>query len=67
MENYGEFFRKINENKHPEVQYEAQKMYEYIDTAIQNVFANPDLANPKSLLQTADANMQNYLDQNINK
>ena len=67
MENYEEFFNTIGENKHPEVPYAAQEMYEYIDNAIQNIFANPDTANPRALLQTANANMQNYLDKNINK
>ena len=67
MENYGEFFDTIDEYKHPEVTYAAQEMYEYIDNAIQNIFTNPDTANPKALLQTANANMQNYLDQHINK
>ena len=57
----------INEYKHPEVQYAAQEMYEYLDNAIQNIFSNPDTANPKALLQTANANMQNYLDEHINK
>ena len=67
MENYGEFFDTIDEYKHPEVTYAAQEMYEYIDNAIQNIFTNPDTANPKALLQTANANMQNYLDEHINK
>ena len=42
------------------------KMYEYIDTAIQSVFTNPDTANPQTLLQTANSKLQSYLDKNFN-
>ncbi|MBQ9730964.1 MAG: extracellular solute-binding protein [Bacilli bacterium] len=67
MENYQEFFDNINQNKHSEVQYGAQEMYEYLDAAIQSVLSNPETANPKSLLTTANAQMQQYLDKNVNK
>ena len=67
MENYGEFFETIDENKHSEVPYGAQEMYEYLDAAIQSVLENPELANPPSLLTTANSKMQNYLDENVNK
>ncbi|MBQ8206556.1 MAG: hypothetical protein IJZ77_03760 [Bacilli bacterium] len=67
MEYYGEFFDKIDENKHSEVPYGAQEMYEYLDAAIQSVLENPELANPQSLLTTANSKMQNYLDENVNK
>lgn len=66
MENYEEFFEKIENNKHAEVTYGAQEMYEFIDSAIQNVFNNPDTANPKSLLTTANSKMQEFLDKNYN-
>ena len=67
MENYGEFFDKIDEYKHNEVQYGAQEMYEYLDAAIQSVLEKPELANPKALLTSANAKMQKYLDENVNK
>ena len=57
---------KIKTNKHAEVPYAAQEMYEYIDTAIQSVFTNPDTANPQTLLQTANSKLQSYLDKNFN-
>ena len=63
---YQEFFDKIKTNKHAEVPYAAQEMYEYIDTAIQSVFTNPDTANPQTLLQTANSKLQSYLDKNFN-
>lgn len=66
MTYYAEFFEKINDNKHSEVTYAAQEMYEYLDTAIQNILSNPDTANPKALLETANSKMQNYLDKNVN-
>lgn len=42
-------------------------MYGFLDSAIQEVFLHPDTANPLALLTTANANMQKYLDKNINK
>ncbi len=67
MENYEEFFTKISTNKHKEVEKGAQEMYEYLDTVLQSVFTDPFVANPKTLLQTANSKMQSYLDQNVNK
>ena len=67
MENYEEFFNEISKNKHSEVTYGAQEMYGFLDSAIQEVFLHPDTANPLALLTTANANMQKYLDKNINK
>lgn len=67
MDNYGEFFEEIEENKHAEVQYAAQEMYEFIDSAIQNVLKDPETANAKTLLQTANSKMQNFLDENYNR
>lgn len=67
MDYYGEFFENINENKHAEVSYAAQEMYEYLDAAIQSLFKNYETANPKSLLTTANSSMQKYLDENVNK
>ncbi|MCM1556847.1 MAG: hypothetical protein NC087_04860 [Anaeroplasma bactoclasticum] len=67
MENYEEFFNKISENKHKEVEKGAQEMYEYLDIAIQSVLQDPYVANPKTLLETANSKMQSYLDTNVNK
>ena len=67
MENYKDFFNSIDENKHNEVQYAAQEMYEFLDDAIQQVLDKPETANPKALLTTANSKMQDYLDKNINK
>ena len=61
---YEEFFAKIQENQHAEVPYAAQEMYEYLDIAIQAVLLNPDTANPKTLLQSANSKLQSYLDSN---
>lgn len=66
MENYQEFFNKINENKHNEVPYGAQEMYSYIDIAIQDVLSK-DVSSPSALLESANAKMQAYLDKNVNK
>jgi len=67
MENYKDFFDSIDENKHNEVQYGAQEMYEFLDDAIQQVLDKPETANPKALLTSANSKMQDYLDKNINK
>ena len=67
MENYKDFFDSIDENKHNEVQYAAQEMYEFLDDVIQQVLDKPETANPKALLTTANSKMQDYLDKNINK
>lgn len=66
-ENYEEFFTKISKNKHKEVEKGAQEMYEYLDTVIQSVFKDPFVANPQTLLQTANSKMQDYLNKNVNK
>ncbi len=63
---YEEFFNNISNNKHAEVPYAAQEMYEYLDTAIQAVLVNPDTANVSALLQTANAKLQQFLDKNYN-
>lgn len=63
---YQEFFDTIKSNKHAEVPYAAQEMYEYLDTAISSVLLNPDTANVKTLLQTASSKLQTYLDKNYN-
>ena len=67
MEFYKEFFDNIGENKHNEVQYGAQEMYEFLDSAIQNILDKPETANAKSLLSTANSKMQAWLDENVNK
>ena len=67
MEYYQEFFDNIGTNKHNEVQYGAQEMYEFLDSAIQNILDKPETANAKSLLATANSKMQAWLDENVNK
>lgn len=67
MDYYSEFFQNIENNKHSEVPYEAQQMYEYLDDAIQSVFANSETVNVKSLLTTANSKMQDYLNKKVNK
>lgn len=67
MTYYQEFFDNIQANKHAEVPYGAQEMYAYLDTAIQTVLKDPDTANVKAALTTANSNMQRYLDENVNK
>ena len=67
MEYYQEFFDTINTNKHNEVQYGAQEMYEFLDSAIQNILDKPETANAKALLATANSKMQAWLDDNVNK
>ena len=37
---YNEFFDNINENKHPEVEYLPQEMYEILDNAISNALSH---------------------------
>jgi len=64
---YQDFYSSIKNNKHPEVPYGAQEMYEYLDTAIQAVLTNPDTANCKNLLVTANTKLQTYLDEHVNK
>ncbi len=66
MKYYSEFFDSIMANKHAEVPYAAQEMYEYLDTAIQAILVNPDTSNPTTLLQTANSKLQSFLDKNYN-
>ena len=61
MNNYSEFFDSVKDNQHPEVPVAAQKMYEILDDAIQEVLRNPDTANPSSLLTTANARFQEVI------
>ena len=67
MVDYKDFFDNIATNKHAEVPYGAQNMYELLDVAIKSVLDNPSTANSKALLTTANASMQQYLDKNYNK
>ncbi|MBO6280127.1 MAG: hypothetical protein J6M95_00905 [Bacilli bacterium] len=64
MDYFSPFFDTVIENQHAEVPVAAQKMYEFLDTAIQNVFQNPDTANVNAILTTANANFQKYLTDN---
>ena len=61
MENYQEFFNTVKEYQHAEVPAAAQKMYEILDDAIQEVLRNPDTANVNSLLTTANSRFQEVL------
>ncbi len=66
MEDYSPFFDHISEVKHAEVPYNAQDMYEALDIAISSVLSNPDTANCKALLTTANASLQKKLDSSVN-
>ena len=61
MANYREFFDTVKQNQHAEVPVAAQKMYEILDDAIQEVLRNPDTANVNSLLTTANSRFQEVL------
>ena len=61
MANYSEFFNTVKANQHAEVPAAAQKMYEILDDAIQEVLRNPDTANVNSLLTTANSRFQEVL------
>ena len=61
MANYREFFDTVKQNQHAEVPVAAQKMYEVLDDAIQEVLRNPDTANVRSLLTTANSRFQDIL------
>ena len=61
MANYEEFFNSVKDNQHAEVPVAAQKMYEVLDDAIQEVLRNPDTANPSTLLTTANSRFQDIL------
>ena len=67
MDYYKEFFETIPTNKHPEVSYLPQEMYEILDTAIAPVFDNPSTANCLSILTSCNAKYQEKLDKSINK
>ena len=59
---YNDFFNNIQANKHAEEPYYAQELYEELDSCIQKVFTNPDNANPRTILETAEANFnKNYM------
>jgi len=58
---YQDFFDSIGTMKRSEEPYYAQEMYEFLDTAIQNVLTNPDTANCKNLLTTANSKLQELL------
>ena len=61
MANYSEFYDSVKTNQHAEVPAAAQKMYEILDDAIQEVLRNPDTANVNSLLTTANSRFQEVL------
>ena len=67
MADYAPFFDNIARNKHSEVPYNAQEMYEALDTAIQSVFSQKEMANCKALLTTASSTLQNKLNEGVNK
>lgn len=67
MTDYSPFFDSIEENKHTEEPYNAQEMYEALDTALQSVFSYKENANCKSLLETASQTLQKELDKGVNK
>jgi multiple sugar transport system substrate-binding protein len=67
MTYYNDFFDHIAENKHSEEPYCTQELYEYLDTAIQNVLQYSDTANVASLLTTANGKLQTLLDENVNQ
>ena len=67
MTDYSPFFDSIQSNKHAEEPYNAQEMYEALDTALQSVFSYKENANCKSLLETASSTLQKELDKGVNK
>ena len=67
MEDYSPFFNHIQENKHSEEPYNAQEMYEVLDTALQSIFNSPETSDCDSLLTTANSSFQKTLDKNVNK
>lgn len=64
---YDPFFDTIQDNKRTEEPNCTQDMYEYLDSAIQEVLRNPDTASPENLLTSANAKFQALLDKEINK
>ncbi len=67
LEDYNPFFNSIGANKHSEVPYFAQEMYAALDVAIQSVFTLKETANCRSLLATANATLQDKLDEGVNR
>lgn len=67
MDYYNEFFSTISTNKHAEVQYLPQEMYEILDNAIAQVFEKSDTANCYSILTTCNSKYQEKLDREYNK
>jgi len=66
MTDYAPFFDSISINKHAEVPYNAQDMYEALDVAIQSVFTQKETANCRALLTTASSTLQAKLDAGVN-
>lgn len=66
MEYYNEFFDNIDANKHVEVPYLPQEMYEILDQAITQVFSNPSTCNCKAILTTCNQQYQAKLDEVYN-
>ena len=66
MDYYQEFFDEISENKHSEVAYLPQEMYEILDNAIAQVFDNPSTCNCYSILTTCNSKYQEKLDKAYN-
>lgn len=64
---YNEFFDTISTNKHAEVAYLPQEMYEILDTAIAQIFDKPSTANCESILTTCNTKYQEALDKAYNK
>lgn len=60
------FFDHIETSKHPEEPIAAQKMYEFIDTAIQSLFQSGGEGNPRNLLTTANQKLQKVFDETVN-
>lgn len=56
---YQDFFNSLEQTKRSEEPYYCQDMYKLLDSAIQNVLANPGSANCQSLLNTANNQFQN--------
>lgn len=67
MDDYSPFFDSIQKNKKSEEPYNAQEMYEALDTVLQSVFTYKDTANCKALLTTASQTLQKELDKGVNK
>lgn len=65
-DNYKDFFSTINTIRHAEVPYYAQEMYTALDLVISKVLSNPDTADCKALLDTANANFNNNYMSKVN-